>query len=261
MTAPSLRRGTSAAPSAGQRHGAVRSAGWPGSAVRSGMWPTLHDRAHATRARVPLPRRDRIAAANAAIARRSSARSATTRNDRPRRIGDIPPRRSLSRLHARDDVEDRLDVGRRRSDHAAGSRRSRSAAPAPRSGRGCAAQLLEQAGVLDRDHSLIGERLQQRDLLLGERPNLDRCMTQHAERLAVRRSGRSTRVRWPELACAPRDPGYSRPTARPGRERGSFAARRAPGRIITRADAPRSECRCRLDLRVRPTSPSARADW
>ena len=33
-------------------------------------------------------------------------------------------------------------------------------------------QLLEQPGVLDGDHRLVGERLQQRDLLLAERAHL-----------------------------------------------------------------------------------------
>ena len=33
-------------------------------------------------------------------------------------------------------------------------------------------QLLEQPGVLDGDDGLVRERLQQRDLALGERPDL-----------------------------------------------------------------------------------------
>ena len=35
-------------------------------------------------------------------------------------------------------------------------------------------QFLEQAGVLDRDDGLVRERLQQRDLLVGERPDSSR---------------------------------------------------------------------------------------
>ena len=31
-------------------------------------------------------------------------------------------------------------------------------------------QLVEQAGILDRDHGLVGEVLDQLDLLVGERP-------------------------------------------------------------------------------------------
>ena len=42
----------------------------------------------------------------------------------------------------------------------------------PRAGAVRLLQFLEQARVLDRDHGLVGERLQQRDLLLGERPDL-----------------------------------------------------------------------------------------
>ena len=49
-------------------------------------------------------------------------------------------------------------------------------------------QLLEQAGVLDGDDGLVGERLQQRDLLLGERPTSQRCIDQHADRLCRSRA-------------------------------------------------------------------------
>jgi len=34
-------------------------------------------------------------------------------------------------------------------------------------------ELVEQPDVLDGDHGLVGEGLQQRDLLIRERPNLE----------------------------------------------------------------------------------------
>ena len=71
---------------------------------------------------------------------------------------------SRHRTHRRLDhcVEHRLDVGRRLRDRAAGCRQSPSAAPATSS------QLVEQPHVLDGDHGLVGEGLQQQDLAVGE---------------------------------------------------------------------------------------------
>ena len=46
-------------------------------------------------------------------------------------------------------------------------------------------QLLEQPGVLDGDDGLVRERLQQRDLLLGERADLEAVQHQHTDRPAV----------------------------------------------------------------------------
>ena len=46
-------------------------------------------------------------------------------------------------------------------------------------------QLLEEAGVLDGDDGLVGERLQQRDLLVRERLDLEPLQHQHANRHAV----------------------------------------------------------------------------
>ena len=58
-------------------------------------------------------------------------------------------------------VEDRCRSVGERGDRPAAPRRSRSAAPAPRSRLGVALlQLLEQPGVLDGDHGLVRERLQ-----------------------------------------------------------------------------------------------------
>jgi len=45
--------------------------------------------------------------------------------------------------------------------------------------------LLEQPHVFDRDHRLIGEGLQQRDLLVGERPDLGPADCEHADRLVL----------------------------------------------------------------------------
>ena len=41
--------------------------------------------------------------------------------------------------------------------------------------------LLEQAGVLDRDHRLVGEGLQQLDLLVAERPHLGAAYDERAD--------------------------------------------------------------------------------
>ena len=71
-----------------------------------------------------------------------------------------------------DRVEDRLEVGRRGGDHAQdlGGRRLL----LQRLGQLAVAllQLLEQPGVLDGDDGLVGERLEQRDLPVGERAAL-----------------------------------------------------------------------------------------
>ena len=62
----------------------------------------------------------------------------------------------------------RLHVGRRAGDHLQDL-----------GGRGLPLErllgLVEQAHVLDRDHRLVGEGLQQRDLLVGKRPGLGRA--------------------------------------------------------------------------------------
>ena len=60
-------------------------------------------------------------------------------------------------------------IGRRAGDHAAGSRRSPSAARAPRSARGSAPRAPEQPYVLDRDDRLGGEGLEELDLLAPRR--------------------------------------------------------------------------------------------
>ena len=43
-------------------------------------------------------------------------------------------------------------------------------------------QFLEQPGVLDRDHRLISERLQERDLSVGERANRQAVHMERADR-------------------------------------------------------------------------------
>ena len=50
---------------------------------------------------------------------------------------------------------------------------------------GALAQLVEQAGVLDGDRRLIGERLEQRDVLVLERPHLAAAHQDRAERAAL----------------------------------------------------------------------------
>ena len=50
----------------------------------------------------------------------------------------------------------------------------------------CAPQLVEQPRVLDRDHGLSGELLDQLDLLVGERPHLVAADQDGAERACLR---------------------------------------------------------------------------
>ena len=75
-------------------------------------------------------------------------------------------------------VEDRLKVSWRGIDHLQYL-----------GGRGlllqCLARLGQQPGVLDRDHRLRGEILQQRDLLLGERSGLASGYGNYAEQRIV----------------------------------------------------------------------------
>ena len=76
----------------------------------------------------------------------------------------VRPSRKVRRIAhgAPDDrVEDRLHVGRRAADHAQDlARRRQVAVPS--------LQLVEQPHVLDGDHRLIGEGLEERDLVVGE---------------------------------------------------------------------------------------------
>ena len=53
------------------------------------------------------------------------------------------------------------------------------------SSRGARLHLLEQPHVLDRDHRLVGEGLDQLDLLVGERPHLRARQREDADRLAL----------------------------------------------------------------------------
>ena len=50
---------------------------------------------------------------------------------------------------------------------------------------GARLHLVEQPHVLDRDHRLVGEGLDQLDLLIGERLDASLSITDHADRLAL----------------------------------------------------------------------------
>ena len=80
-----------------------------------------------------------------------------------------------------DHVEHRLDVSWRTTDHAEdlGSRRLLSEAVGQLMV--ASLQLLEQPHVLDRDHRLIGEGLDQGDLILRERMDLTTPQSSHAK--------------------------------------------------------------------------------
>jgi len=59
------------------------------------------------------------------------------------------------------------------------------------------AQLLEQPDVLDGDHRLIGEVLEQGDLLVGEWADLVAANVDRSERDPSFNRGTQIRVRWP----------------------------------------------------------------
>ena len=77
----------------------------------------------------------------------------------PKDAASRPPESSRTLTN----VKDRLEVGRRARDH-----------PQDLAGRGLLLErlfrLVEQPHVLDRDHRLVGEGLEKRDLLVGEGP-------------------------------------------------------------------------------------------
>ena len=84
-----------------------------------------------------------------------------------------------------DRLEHRLRVGRRGADHPQDlGRRCLPVKRLSEIGVACF-QLLEQADVLDRDDGLVGERLQQRDLLVGEPPGLPSCDGDSTDRRPV----------------------------------------------------------------------------
>ena len=97
---------------------------------------------------------------------------------------------------------------------------------------GARLQLLEQAHVLDRDHRLVREGLQQRDLLVGERPHLAAggcTITPIGDALPEQRGGQHRPVaRWPAVVAG--CPGTPDPSPRQGRRRAPCAARSRPGR-------------------------------
>ena len=127
----------------------------------------------------------------------------------------------------RDRVEDRLGVGRRAGDRPqdlAGRRlllERLGQLPVPR------LELREQPHVLDRDHRLVGEGLEERDLLVGERPRppsritamtpIGASLPQHGHRQ--------------ERCESPARASSSRTRARPGPRRMSAMCDDRPSRI------------------------------
>ena len=146
--------------------------GWPGPSRPRGVGQRMHA--------APGPRGR---PARVAVARRHAMQLAV---DAERRA-DVAPhsRAALSTIV----VEHRLDVGRRAADDPqdlAGRRLL-----LERLGEIAVArlELLEQAHVLDGDHRLVGEGLQERDLLVGERPDLARRIAMTPMRAPSRSSG------------------------------------------------------------------------
>src|SRR5262245_41193064 len=88
-------------------------------------------------------------------------------------------------------VEDRLQVARRAADDLEDLR-----------SRGLTLERLlrfvEQPHVLDRDRRLVGERLQQRNLLVAERPDLHSAQEDHAECSAFTQQWDSQRSAMPK---------------------------------------------------------------
>ena len=80
----------------------------------------------------------------------------------PKQRGEKPVAQPHGAPH--NDVEDRLDVGRRARDHPQDVGRGGLLLERRRQLSVSRLQLLEQPDVLDRDHRLVGERLEDRDL-------------------------------------------------------------------------------------------------
>ena len=129
------------------------------------------------------------------------------------------PARGAAELHG--PGHDGREHGReleRRADRLADLAQRRELADRARQRRRPLLQLLEQPGVLDGDHGLVGEGLQQLDLAVGERPGLDRGSTviapmgspsrssgtdEHASE--ARRSARHSRARYSGSSSHVRD--------------------------------------------------------
>ncbi len=88
-----------------------------------------------------------------------------------------------------DRVENRLHVGRRARDDAQDLARRRLLFQGLGEVRVARFQLLEQAHVLDGDHRLVGERLEQGDLLVGESPGFRPADGDGADRAALAHEG------------------------------------------------------------------------
>ena len=91
-------------------------------------------------------------------------------------IDPTNPRRALD-----DGVEHRLHVGRRAADDAEHLGRRRLMLQRLAQFRVALLEFLEQPHVLDGDDRLVGEGLQQRDLLLGERTDLQSANMNHPD--------------------------------------------------------------------------------
>ncbi|HSD87101.1 MAG TPA: hypothetical protein VLB44_06285, partial [Kofleriaceae bacterium] len=85
----------------------------------------------------------------------------------------------------RDGVEDRLGIGGRTADHAEDLAGRSLSVERLREVAIASGQFVEQAGVFDGDHRLVGERLQHRDLPVGERPELGASDADGADRSSV----------------------------------------------------------------------------
>ena len=157
-SAPPAPCGSRAAPAARARRG---------TRCRSAERRPRHAISLRSRNARPADRRARAAAARLrppSVGRRSSPSRAACSPGATARRGCRRPGRAAARAR-RSASKHRLHVGRRAADDAQhlGGRRL----PLER-----LLGLVEQAHVLDRDHRLVGEGLEQRDLLVGERPHL-----------------------------------------------------------------------------------------
>ena len=97
-------------------------------------------------------------------------------------------------------LEDRVEV-ERRADRLADRAQRLELLDRPREIPGARFQLLEEAHVLDGDHRLGGEGLQELDLLVRERPNLGSPNQDGANRHALAQQRGRQRGAVSELAC------------------------------------------------------------
>ena len=121
-----------------------------------------------------------------------------------------------------------------------------------------ACSSVKQAGVLDRDDRLIGEGLQQRDLLVGERPDLAADDHDGADELALAEHRDSQRVRYP--ANGDRSRQVNSESAWRSRTWTVRRSRATPSHTVPRRDEARPRCQNSLSSAESPCSAATLSD-